>query len=473
MTSMLRCCVRPHGERTMASQASASDFRLDDKHATLAANHQATSLTDAARTSLLEMTALRSQAPAEALASEATGGVSGAPEEATRTLLDETVSKSPERSAFTLSIRPNPSSPSSLKMAEDDASGKRGWGSCGSFSEMQFTTLATSSASVGVFIYEGLAYNMVYLGRILPALDKQDCILPFAIIFNTVWLLAMWSYLAAHRSDPGRVPEQWRQFVRDCGDTLIVSPARLEWQPGRATLCRRCASPRPERAHHCHVCGICVLRMDHHCPWIYNCVGFRNFKYFFLLLFYTTIDCHFITWTMLESVKTSVESDTPFMTMFFLLFGETLAAFLGILVTCFFSFHVWLMLRGMTTIEFCEKSMKSNKSGWNGSAYDRGFGGNLRAVLGDNMLFWLLPMSPPSGRGLYYTEEDTRLNRDLEGGRGIRSRKATHKPRSSTTGAKTTYGTSSRKSSGARGWGGAALSDGSRPASEEAVLWQA
>merc|ERR1719163_1936806 len=98
------------------------------------------------------------------------------------------------------------------------------------------------------------------------------------------------------------------------------------------------------------------------------------------------------------------------------------------------------MLKAMTTIEFCEKSMK--RTGYDGQTYDRGIYGNLRSVLGEHPVLWLLPCSPPIGDGLVFTDEEApllkRCSKDVVKGDDIYEKAAesstTLFPRKSTAG---------------------------------------
>jgi len=122
--------------------------------------------------------------------------------------------------------------------------------------------------------------------------------------------------------------------------------------------------------------------MDHHCPWIYNCVGYKNHKYFFLLVIYSAAAVHMIVWTMMDSVKNAINTDAPFFDMFTLLFGETLAMFVGVLITVFLFFHMFLMLKDVTTIEWCEKTWRSPGLTQQISKYNVGIYHNICEVFG-------------------------------------------------------------------------------------------
>lgn len=60
------------------------------------------------------------------------------------------------------------------------------------------------------------------------------------------------------------------------------------------SICKKCISPKPPRTHHCSVCDRCILGMDHHCPWLNNCVGYFNARYFYLYMVYMVAGVAFL-----------------------------------------------------------------------------------------------------------------------------------------------------------------------------------
>lgn len=76
-------------------------------------------------------------------------------------------------------------------------------------------------------------------------------------------------------------------------------------------ICDQCGGVKPPRAHHCSVCKRCVLKMDHHCPWMNNCIGLYNEKAFLLFNLYTMLTSFYtIVRAIVEGVRCGTSKTT-------------------------------------------------------------------------------------------------------------------------------------------------------------------
>ncbi|KAH9627443.1 hypothetical protein KSS87_006134 [Heliosperma pusillum] len=260
----------------------------------------------------------------------------------------------------------------------------------------------------------GVTYYAVVLANYGPNLINGglDTLVSLAVLIPFHGLLAMllWSYFSVVFTDPGSVPPDWRPTIDEEGgeaDPLNV-PEYSGVQVGdpslsKVRICRKCNQLKPSRCHHCSVCGRCVLKMDHHCVWVVNCVGALNYKHFLLFLFYTFLETTVVTISLLpQFIAFFSDGEIPVtpssLATTFLAFVLNLAFALSVMG--FLIMHISLVASNTTTIEAYEKKTAPK---WR---YDLGKKKNFQQVFGTDKRYWFIPR---------YSEEDMRRMPELQG----------------------------------------------------------
>jgi len=157
-------------------------------------------------------------------------------------------------------------------------------------------------------------------------------------------------------------------------------------------ICSTCYLIRPLRSTHCNTCNNCVIRFDHHCPWIGTCTGKRNYPIFFIFLCFLNLNqiftiavciTHIVLFTK-KAVKNKPEELTKNQVIQ-RSFGECIISLYIIIYVCItmifttelLIFHIRMVLSNVTTKEELKKLFKNPFD----NPYARSIGQNFKSII--------------------------------------------------------------------------------------------
>lgn len=260
-------------------------------------------------------------------------------------------------------------------------------------------------------VYLFFAFNTLYaIGFI------QDISITFLVLFAFYQILILTMGFCFFRMSVSKSCATLELFpgIEEHSDTssesLHLNPflqSTIEIEQNSMDICEFCKTFQPNRCYHCSTCNRCFLLMYKHSYWLDICIGFTNYKFYILFLFYAIILSglsigSFIHGTVFDNIKEIGNILTP---MFIALIFQSL-----ILLLLLFELSVALysVLINETPSErkYAYKRPKS-------ISYNVGYKNNWKMIMGEKWYMWALPMWSTEGDGLtfpYVQKEKPQIN---------------------------------------------------------------
>ncbi|CAL8108977.1 unnamed protein product [Orchesella dallaii] len=156
------------------------------------------------------------------------------------------------------------------------------------------------------------------------------------------------NFLYASCMDPGILPKGVfdERYKQGHPNKLVVKDLTYTLK-----LCQTCNYYRLPRTSHCRQCDNCVENFDHHCPWVNNCIGRRNYRFFFTFLVCLTI--HIIASISICSAYIILHPDGSWDAIKIMTMALLVVITLLMVPVCgLLGFHIYLTAHGVTTYEF-------------------------------------------------------------------------------------------------------------------------
>lgn len=194
--------------------------------------------------------------------------------------------------------------------------------------------------------------------------------------------------------DPGIVPRNSRPPESD--EAYEMSTPSMEWVNNKGSslkiprikdvtinghtvkvkFCDTCLLYRPPRASHCSICNNCVQKFDHHCPWVGQCIGLRNYPFFIMFISSSTLLCIYVfvfSWINLLRQGGNLwrAMSRDIVSVILIVYCFVAVWFVGGLTV----FHVYLICTNQTTYENFRYRYDKNEN-----PYTKGILGNLKEV---------------------------------------------------------------------------------------------
>ncbi|KAA3679766.1 palmitoyltransferase ZDHHC5/8 [Paragonimus westermani] len=155
--------------------------------------------------------------------------------------------------------------------------------------------------------------------------------------------------------DPGYLPvgvtgEKLTTIEKGAARTVMYRSVEINGISTRLKWCVTCEIYRPPRCSHCSICKHCIDTFDHHCPWLNNCIGKRNYRYFFSFLLSLTV--HMILTFSVSVSFVLARSDN--LSNYQVIIAIVVLVMVGLLllpVLGLTGFHIFLVSKGRTTNE--------------------------------------------------------------------------------------------------------------------------